>query len=344
MHHRDPLLRMALRIARALHIPANDHPLELETEALIAESSLLRSTWRRICRCRQRHWHLAADRLQRSLQNQARNIEHWCRPLLQPRQSSVSPPDPMEIRRELLAIEEEFGAVEIDLKLRTIRAVTDPVALEEIELGPFAIELHASRLGHGRGSDCFRILALEPNPAASNESVTHPHVSDGVLCPGEASAPIREALNSGRLLDAFCLVRSVLSTYNAASPYVRLEDWTGVACADCGYSTDHDNLSFCPACEKDYCEECISICEICEESCCSGCLERDRQSGRYCCPSCRHTCAECERTVDHDSFDEESELCPECRQQQEENEDDHDTTDPTQTAEVPTEPAQGATP
>ena len=56
----------------------------------------------------------------------------------------------------------------------------------------------------------YRVVALDPHPAGSDESVTHPHVRDEQLCAGDAAAAIRSALAGGRICDFFLLVRSVL--------------------------------------------------------------------------------------------------------------------------------------
>jgi hypothetical protein len=48
-----------------------------------------------------------------------------------------------------------------------------------------------------------------------------------------------------RLAGAFLLVRSVLLTYNPASSYVVLEEWTGQSRADCGHTTVPDELTGC---------------------------------------------------------------------------------------------------
>ena len=63
------------------------------------------------------------------------------------------------------------------------------------------------------------MIALDPHPAALNDAVTHPHVSDERLCTGDAGAAIQAALAAGRVFDFFTLVRSVLVTYNPESPY-----------------------------------------------------------------------------------------------------------------------------
>ena len=86
------------------------------------------------------------------------------------------------IYQEIQSLREEFVDVECDTRLREIRVTTEPIVLEGIYLGPFQVCLEVGRLGH---PSPYRIVALDPQPAASNESVTHPHVQDESLCEGE---------------------------------------------------------------------------------------------------------------------------------------------------------------
>ncbi len=108
---------------------------------------------------------------------------------------------------------DEFDQVTINLRERTLSVTTEPIDLEGLELGPFSILLDWNRLSeHGS----YRIVAEYPNPAHSNEEVTHPHVHDERLCEGGGHLAIRQSLQEGRLLDFFILVRQVLRTYNQA--------------------------------------------------------------------------------------------------------------------------------
>ena len=213
--------------------------------------------------------------------------------------------------------------------------------LEDINLGPFSIELHVNRLADRLGSECFNCIALEPNPAESREDTTHPHVQDGHICAGDATLPIAAALKEGRIADAFVLMRSVLQTYNQSSPYIALDDWSGRRCQDCDYLVDGEYMYYCDGCERDVCEDCYSSCDMCDQGCCCGCLEKDDVSGNRCCSACRYTCSACNRTVDSESFDEETELCPGClEKQKQEQETDHES-EPINPA-APAEPTPAA--
>ena len=73
------------------------------------------------------------------------------------------------------------------------------------------------------------MIAEDPHPAHSDDSVTHPHVQSEGVCEGDAKLPIRNALSQLRLLDFFQIVGSLLRTYNSGSPYVALL-MTGTEC------------------------------------------------------------------------------------------------------------------
>ena len=209
---------------------------------------------------------------------------------------------------ELRQLDDEFSGLALDVKHKQLSVTTEDIELEDVYLGPFTIRLSWERLARGMSSHCFEIVALDPHPAAAKESVTHPHVNCGELCAGDATLPIQRALEQGRLADAFCLVRSVLTTYNPSSPYIALSEWGGEECHDCGCGAHADDLSYCESCCHDYCEDCIRCCSACqesrcgdclqgcpscEESVCSGCLRRSERSGKACCRACLQICSAC---------------------------------------------------
>ncbi len=100
-----------------------------------------------------------------------------------------------------------------------------------VYLGEFEIQLQLAGQGESHDhEELYRIVAVDPHPATSDESVTHPHVRDECLCAGEAGAAICSALTSGRICDFFLLVRSVLKEYNPKSPFVPLDKWNGICC------------------------------------------------------------------------------------------------------------------
>jgi hypothetical protein len=329
----DPLFRAAGQICGSLARHANRQfdSVGLAASRLMDVPVPVGVAWRRIEKARRRGWLLAATALRGELVAAARSLQAEVNRFIAATvntadlaavnghaTSYTQSPTLRSIVEELRQLREEFDTVEILPDKSLVVATTDRIDLEEVDLGPFAIELHVKRLGEQLDSGCFDCVATDPNPAATNRETTHPHVQSKSLCAGDATAAITQALRQGRINDAFCLVRSVLQTYNPQSPYVALDSWSGNPCPDCGRSVSEGDLYYCEACGNDYCDECIDRCDVCEESTCGSCLERDPVSRRDCCPSCRRVCDHCDRTVDADAFDEESSLCPQCRPDPEE--------------------------
>lgn len=221
-------------------------------------------------------------------------------------------PEPREWVAEIRQLESEFGAVEVRWPEAVIRVVTEPLTLGDVDLGPFAIDFFWGRAWSGTPSRCFEVVALEPNPAAERRAVVHPHVEGTGICLGEATAVVARAVAQGRIADAFVMVRSVLTSYNAESAFVPLDEWTGeagVACADCGRNADRYDVSACGACGDDLCESCQEGCVGCFASRCAGCLTACDDCGSACCRGCLEDMAETSRcpscSAKEDAFDDD---------------------------------------
>jgi hypothetical protein len=185
---------------------------------------------------------------------------------------------------DIAALAEEFEDLEIDLKGATLSVVTPDIWLEEMYFGSFQIVLEWGESGHGPR---YSVVAKDPQPASSNDEVTHPHVSGGTLCEGDGSLAIRNALKQGRLLDFFTLVKQVLETYNPDSAYVSISRWSGGEdCSDCGYSMSDDNSWCCDRCGTSVCDDCRKNCADCEMTLCSGCSSSCNECGESFCRRC----------------------------------------------------------
>jgi hypothetical protein len=223
-----------------------------------------------------------------------------------------------ELLSELTQLTNEFEDVDINLAEGTISVSTEPITLEEVYLGPFKIKLNLGMLSKLYSSCAYHVIALDPHPAATNEEVTHPHVSGEHLCEGDGSAAIRVALEDGRLCDFFTLVKSILNTYSPDSPYVPLAEWEGLACYNCGSICDSDNYYVCGFCDRDYCEECSMCCHECDEVVCTGCVTRCSICDESLCPNCVRTCAECGSYCCKSCM--EGNICNDCIEREVENE------------------------
>lgn len=206
-----------------------------------------------------------------------------------------------DLLAEVTALYEEFDWVIVDLKKKCLAVDTDPIVLDEKELGRFRIQLRWPRLAVRASVGCFEVIALDPRPAEGDSEVTHPHVRHGQLCAGDATVPLTKALEQGRLVDAFVLLRSVLTTYNDASAYVTLDNWGGLPCWDCGVTMTEDDRSYCDGCNRDTCDDCMAMCRHCDRYRCMSCLSR--------CDDCRESCcAHCLTTPDSSTLS----ICPDC--------------------------------
>jgi hypothetical protein len=278
---------------------------------------------RQIERAQQRRWLRAAEVLARELADclryLPRELENAARAVAIPAQPAHLS-TPSEIFRDLLAMDEEFDEIETDLKTHEICATTETIVLEGIRLGAFQIRLDWQQLG--RGHHPYRVVALDPHPAARNEDVTHPHVQGEQLCEGEGRAAIAAALAECRLSDFFLLVSQLLHTYGRGNAYVELSHWEGVPCDDCGQSVDEDERYYCHRCDNTLCDSCAATCEQCQRSYCAACLQKWPTCGWDYCASCLRACPVCSKRFCEDC--REGDLCRSCyeQQRQEEPEDD----------------------
>lgn len=227
-------------------------------------------------------------------------------------------PKPSVIFADLIQVEDEFGELNFDLKAKTVSVTTDPITLDDITFGSFEIRLFVDQMSKLYSESPYKIIALEPNPAATDENVTHPHVSSEKLCEGDGCVAIRKAIEQGRICDLFTMVTNILQTYNPDSPYVALSDWDGVSCYDCGYTVSNDECYYCEYCEREYCSQCSTYCQICDTTLCLGCSFECPDCEQPVCRGCTATCIECEETVCKDCVTEEG-LCKQCEEQRKED-------------------------
>ena len=242
-------------------------------------------------------------------------------------------PSPAFLLAELEQIESEFGDWQLASDQQSLFVTTDPITLEGILLGPFEIELCLNRLDQLQMEQPLRIHALEPNWASGSEEVSHPHVRNEILCTGDATSILTQALREGRLADYLLIVRNVLNTYNPDSPHVALAEWDGVPCHDCGCSMIADDRYYCDGCERDFCDECFGCCQGCSTAMCYSCLSSCSHCDDTTCESCLKQCSECEQSCCSGCL--EDSLCPECYEQKELDNDDSEEDQEPETIQSP---------
>ncbi len=313
--------RQMLRVATAIHEQLT------EPRATSGGGELPHSAWafcgdslRRMRLARQHGWTQAAARQRQYLANHLVCLQGELASLVNalevPRQSATSS-SVTEIYRDICSLSREFDKVVWDLRCKTLSIHTEPISLEGIYLGPFEIQLDIRGMPD---SDCYRVIALDPQPAVSNEEVIHPHVQDEQLCEGVGKMAIRRALRDGRIADFFLIVTNLLRTYNGGSPYVALADWNGTRCEDCGDLANEDDRCVCERCGNDLCTDCSRACRDCDGYFCSTCLSECSDCGEDSCRSCLKRCRVCNGRFCQRCLG--NELCGNCRQQQEEGQDE----------------------
>jgi hypothetical protein len=292
-------LRAAAKIHERLHVPAR---LNCVDRFPGAEWDRLRNTLWRHRKVEVRDWRVAARALLDDLDYQTGLLISQLQCFRQQLTSSARAKQvaaPSQILADLLALDNEFESVEIDLQEKTVTVQTAPIELEDLWLGPFDIRLWWERLGVRRA---YEVIAKRPQHPSRDESVTHPHVRDKQLCEGDGATPIRMALDGGQIFDFFLVVRQTLETYNSSSPYVSIEEWNGFRCPDCGCGLNADEASYCDRCDDRVCNECSIWCRSCDQSFCSSCtgqcaeceepfcevcLTKDARTLRLLCKSCQ---------------------------------------------------------
>lgn len=287
-----------------------------------------------------RRWGITANKLVKGIPSILRDIPSAITELEHAvKKTTTRLPTTREVYKELRQLEREFGQYKYNDAAESLSVLTDPIELEDVYLGEFEICLRISDIAESDKHNNYRIIALNPNPAATNDTVTHPHVSDEYLCAGDAMVPLQAALAEGRICDFFIIVRSVLQTYNPSSPYVSLDEWHGRPCYECGYVCDDDDAYYCENCGNEFCGECSSYCHSCDTSMCLGCLDTCPVCGEYCCEACILACSVCGELMCLDCL--ENNICNSCREEMENhNEEENEIEEPT----IPPQQPQSADP
>lgn len=328
------LVRIASDIRGRLQVlkTTRQRQIRLKCVTLTEHMERLKIIQRKLQICETRSWPAAAAEIAGQIETALRDVPYYTEEIERAiNQSKSEIPSLKDVYEELIQADTEFGNLQYHKDGKLLAATTEPIELDGVYLGEFEIQLHVPSLDGTRRGATYRIFALDPHPAASNEGVTHPHVSDEGLCPGDAGAAINTALTSGRICDFFNLVKAVLNNYNPDSPYVSLDKWYGVACYDCGYIIGGDNTYWCGCCEHDFCEECISYCRRCDESTCLGCLENCSVCDEPVCPGCITACPNCGRHLCRNCLQEQQCSCIEENQNNEEIENDSNENTTTET-------------
>jgi len=221
--------------------------------------------------CKERGWYIAAKSLMDQLDRVSSRISYRLGSVNSIAKSEAAVPPIRSILQEVQAVEEEFGELQYDGQSSQLYVTTEAIELEDVYLGSFEIRLNIGNISAMQHGSFCTVRACNPNPAACDAGVTHPHVSNEQLCFGTANQTIHNAVACGRISDFFLLAKAVLENYNPDSPFVPLSEWHGVWCYNCGYLLNPDYTYYCEYCERDFCQECSTTCSNCLETVCQEC-------------------------------------------------------------------------
>jgi hypothetical protein len=284
----DDLRRQAIRAA----VKIREHllgPAHSAQQAALPQDAWeeLGRTMRRLRYTERRNWQAASQSLLQDFDYTAGRLQREIELLRQNLASSGTPKlvtTASEIAADLIALDDEFESVTLDLKERSATVLTASITLEDVYLGPFRVVLHWEQIGRTRA---YVVHAEEPNCPEDRDDVTHPHVQENHLCEGEGAAPIKASLNAGRLLDFFVLIRQILGTYNPESAHISLANWHGgVSCTSCDSTLPRDDYSTCERCVEPLCGSCSSGCDGCSRYVCNECSGDCAQCGNHFCLGC----------------------------------------------------------
>ena len=201
-----------------------------------------------------------------------------------------------DIVRDLVALERDFDTEILpSTKYKSDNSVvftTDEIEFEDIELGAFKITLKCDY------PISYNVEAINPNPAANDSSVTHPHLMGRTLCEGESALPIRAAIKQARIYDFFTIVDGLLNTYTEGEAYAEIDGWNGEQCSGCGESMSGARFT-CECCESDgqFCRSCMNTCNNCANNfICTECMNTC-SCGESICDNCKQECSDCGSTI-----------------------------------------------
>jgi len=310
--------KLALRVARQVHDSlASDHDVSISINLPTDDWQRCQRLLKKMRLADQLGWRLAAGRYRRDLRETVHRVTRATSEigrLLAPPGDHLTRASIRDIFADLMALHDEFDEVAFDREMGTIAVTTAAIELDGVYLGPFEIRLAIEDMTIEPPFD-FRVIASDPHPAASDDSVTHPHVQDQVLCEGAGHDAIHRAIQDGRLFDFFVIVANTLRTYNSGSPYVHLGDWYGVSCTDCGATINRDERWTCEICDQAVCGDCHFTCAQCDAVCCNECATCCESCHQNHCKACISQCAECGEAHCQSCLNDD-ERCDQCHDQE----------------------------
>ena len=158
-------LKLLLRVARRLHEAWSTTGTSVDPRQVLQRlqnaQGVCQHTKRLLDKACSHRLLLTANRLRQHLVVQLRTIQELVTQARQAlEQSTPSIPVGPDWIGELRQLEAEFDELRIDWPDRAIIVTTQPITLEGIHLGPFAIQFFWESVAHQTGSGCFDVVAF----------------------------------------------------------------------------------------------------------------------------------------------------------------------------------------
>jgi len=170
-------IRIASEIQRQLR-KLNDHRVK-EVRSTIPElldfTERMKAAQRKLIACAAHSWKAAESKVLQNLESVLCEFPYYVQKIdraIRPCNSQV--PSLKEIYLDLIHGKDEFGEIRYDRDEDFLAITTEPIRLEGLHLGEFEIRLYIKEIGRLDASDSYSVVALDPNPAAGNDSVSHP--------------------------------------------------------------------------------------------------------------------------------------------------------------------------
>lgn len=226
-------------------------------------------------------------------------------------------PTQLNLIEDLKAVKEEFGNLLYDQEESCMVVFSKDITFDDVNLGSFELRIPINLIGSST-----TVVARTPNYPVVDEETTHPHIQNNEMCLGNGRNQFYDAIQQGRVLDAFTTLNSILITYNLNSAYVEIENWNinsedYTECNDCGDSTHVEETNTCEDCESCYCNHCIHGCDVCDGMKCEYCMNNKCSicKDKRLCKDCTHECQICDAIFCEEcmSNSTEEQTCANCQ-------------------------------
>lgn len=182
------------------------------------------------------------------------------------------------LKLDLHSINERFkdAKASIDESKIEINCTTSPVSFKDVKLGRFNINLtvpHNLIVSQDRllgfPYSFLKIKSLKPNYSITGNLLFHPHLSDHMICLGDADEPVRKAIQTRSLEDVFILIDNMLRSDGDDTNDI-IDQWKSFKCRNCESSVKNEP-NRCVSCFEDVCRNCSRVCKKCKDRVHMGC-------------------------------------------------------------------------